>query len=37
MKILIVGVGMYGSTVARQLAEVGHSIHMIDRPRSHWW
>ena len=30
MKILIVGIGMYGSTVARQLAEVGHSIHMID-------
>lgn len=33
-KILIVGAGFAGSTIARELADAGHQVHLIDR-RSH--
>jgi UDP-galactopyranose mutase len=31
MKILIVGAGLSGAVIAREAAELGHSIHVIDR------
>ena len=34
MRVLIVGCGLYGTTVARKLAEVGISPHIIDK-RNH--
>ncbi len=34
MKILIVGAGLFGSVIARELTDAGHSCHVIDR-RNH--
>jgi UDP-galactopyranose mutase len=31
MKILVVGAGLSGVTIARELADSGHSVHVIDR------
>ena len=31
MKILVVGAGLSGATIARELAEAGHKIHVIDK------
>ena len=31
MKILIVGAGLSGVTIARELADRGHKVHLIDR------